>query len=274
VAEKDVIERTPLPLTVDSLVERLRGCGVEAGQTVLVHMAMSKLGWIAGGAEAVIWALLDALGPAGTLMMPAHTGSNTDPAEWQFPPVPPDWWPIIRAHTPAYDPARTPTRGMGTAAELFRTWPGVVRSAHPVTSFAAHGPNAAYLTADHALEEDLGNRSPLGRLYDLGGYVLLLGVGHWNNTSLHLAEFRADFRGKRLLHSGCAMQVDGQRQWVEYDTLLLSTDDFGPVGDAFDAAHPVKVHQIVDAEVRFFPQRALVDFAVPWMEQHRDLPEE
>jgi aminoglycoside 3-N-acetyltransferase len=270
-SEADQIARTPFPLTAQSLAEQLRACGLRAGQTVLVHMALSRLGWVVGGAEAAILAFLDVLGPAGTLMMPTHTTNNTDPAEWQNPPIPQEWWQLVRDHTPAYNPATTPTRMMGVVPELFRTWPGVLRSSHPVTSFAALGPNAAYLTGDHVLEEDTGNRSPVGRLYDLDGHVLLLGVGHWNNTSLHLAEARATYPGKRTIRSGAAMLLDVRRAWVEYDALETYGDDFGPIGAAFDAAHSVQVQQIAQAEVRFFRQRALVDFAVAWMEQQRDV---
>jgi aminoglycoside 3-N-acetyltransferase len=270
-AEADLIARTSFPLTAQTLADQLQRCGLRAGQTVLVHLAMSSLGWVVGGAEAVILALLSTLGPTGTLMMPTHTTNNTDPAEWQHPPIPQAWWQLVRDHTPAYNPATTPTRQMGAVPELFRTWPGVLRSSHPVTSFAALGPQAAYLTADHVLEEDTGNRSSVGRLYALDGHVLLLGVGHWNNTSLHLAEARATYPGKRTIHSGAAILVDGRREWVVYEALETYGDDFGAIGAAFDAAHGLKVQQIGQAEVRFFRQRALVDFAVAWMEQHRDL---
>jgi len=160
---------------------------------------------------------------------------------------------------------------MGAVPELLRTWPGALRSAHPATSFAAIGPNAAYLTADHRLEEESGNRSPVGRLYELDGEVLLLGVTHWNNTSLHLAEVRAHYPGKSTLRTGSAMLIAGTRQWVDYEVLHTYGDDFGEIGQAFDSAHNIAVQQIAQAEVRLFKQRAVVDFAVAWMEQRRDL---
>jgi aminoglycoside 3-N-acetyltransferase len=269
-AAEDAIARTSMPLTAAALAEELQACGLSAGQTVLVHMAMGQLGWVVGGAEAVILALLAAVAPGGTIMMVTNSNGNTDPAEWQHPPVPPAWWQTIRDHMPAYNPLTTPSRGLGAAPELLRTWPGVRRSAHPAFSLAAVGPQAEYLTAGHALEEDSGDRSPLGKLYELDGHVLLLGVDHWNNTSLHLAEFRAAYPGKRTVRTGSAMLVDGVRQWVEYDTLLTDPDDFGEIGAAFDRAHSVVVRQINAAPVRFFRQRPLVDFAVAWMEQHRD----
>lgn len=268
-SEASMISDDRLPLTVTSLVEQFRACGLRTGQTVLVHSSMSKLGWVAGGQQAVIYALLHALGEEGTLMMPAHTTQNTDPARWQHPPVPENWVPIIRDHMPAFDPATTPTREMGVIPELFRTWPGVVRSGHPVGSFAAYGPNAAYLTSHHYLLDMFGEHSPIGKLYELDGHVLLLGVDHGNNTSLHLAENRAHWPGKHFIHEGCAMLVEGERQWVEYDMLQLDTDDFNTLGAAYEAQAGIARGQVGTAEVRFFRQRPLIDFAVKWMEQHR-----
>jgi aminoglycoside 3-N-acetyltransferase len=155
--------------------------------------------------------------------------------------------------------------------ELFRTWPEAVRSAHPAFSLAALGPRARYLVAGHRLGDDAGDLSPLGKLYELDGHVLLLGVGHANNSSLHLAESRAAYPGKRKVRTGSAMLVNGQRQWVAYETLDQKADDFGEIGAAFDTAHNIAVQQINGAQVRFFRQRLVVDFAVEWMEQHRDL---
>ena len=269
-SEKNIIDRSAGPLTAASLTEQLWRCGLAEGQIVLVHLAMSKLVWVVGGAEAVILALLGAVGPGGTIMMVTNSTGNTDPADWQHPPVPEAWWQTIRDNMPAYNPLTTPTRGLGVVPELFRTWPGVIRSAHPAFSLAALGPHAKYLMADHPLTDDTGDRSPLGKLYELDGHVLLLGVEHWNNTSLHLAESRANYPGKRWIPGGSAIMMNGQRQWVTYDTLDMETKDFGELGAAFDAAHNIVVEQINDAQVRFFNQRLVVDFAVAWMEQHRD----
>lgn len=267
--EDTTIASTKLPLTVDSLAEQLAGCGLQAGQTVLVHSSMSKLGWIAGGQVAVIQALLRVLGESGTLMMPTHTSGNTDPARWQHPPVPESWVPVIREHMPAFDPLITPTREMGVIAELFRTWPGVVRSDNPIGSFAAIGPNAAYLTADHVLEDMFGDTSPIGKLYELDGYVLLLGVDHENDTSLHLAEYRATWANKPYIPEGTAMLVDGVRQWVSFTMLQLDNDDFNTVGAAYEQQAGIQHGKVGEAAVRFFRQRPLIDFAVEWMQNNR-----
>ena len=109
-SEKKVIDRSKEPLTVQSLTEQLQRCGLAEGQTVIVHMAMSKLGWVIGAAEAVIMALLASVGDSGTIMMVTNSSNNTDPEEWQHPPVPEKWWQTIRDHSPAYNPLTTPTR--------------------------------------------------------------------------------------------------------------------------------------------------------------------
>ncbi|MGB3715877.1 MAG: AAC(3) family N-acetyltransferase [Candidatus Promineifilaceae bacterium] len=268
-SEAEIVQKTETPLTRRSLAEVLDACGLSAGQIVLVHSSMSKLGWIPGGPEAVVLALLDVLGEDGTLMMPSHTSDNSDPARWENPPVPEAWWPLIRESTPPYNPATTPSRMMGAIPELFRTWPGTIRSDHPVSSFAAKGPMAEYLISDHSLEEDLGDMSPVGKLYELDGYVLLLGVGHSNNTSLHLAEYRCDYPSKHSFQTGSSMLVDGEQRWVTYETLDLQDDDFEQLGASFDSTNNITIHRIAQADVRLYRQRSLVDYAVDWMENNR-----
>ncbi|NJL96150.1 MAG: AAC(3) family N-acetyltransferase [Anaerolineae bacterium] len=258
------------PLTLNTLVEAFRGVGLVSGQTVLAHASLSSLGWVAGGAQVVLQALLTVLTPTGTLMMPTHTGHNTDPAHWANPPVPDTWWATIRENMPPYDPALTPSYAVGRVAELFRTFPGVKRSQHPIGSFAALGAQANFLLTDHRLESIFGENSPLARLYELRGWVLLIGVGHAANTSLHLAEYRADYPGKRTRTEGCAMTINGRRRWVTHETLALHTEDFPVLGAAFETAHGLPIHPVAAAEVRFMPVRPLVDFAVDWMTRHRD----
>lgn len=258
------------PVSTRSLTADLRALGVRPGATMMVHSSLSSLGWVIGDAPAAIVALAAALGPEGTLVMPTHSGGLSDPAGWVAPSVPLEWHARIRAEMPAYDPAITPTRIMGAIPESFRTHPGVRRSAHPRQSCAARGPRAAFVTDDHALDCAMGERSPLARLYDLDAAVLLLGVGHDRNTSLHLAEYRASWPTKRHATFGSPVLVDGARRWLEVDDLDFDDSDFARLGEDFERdTGAVFVADVGAATARLMRQRALVDYAVGWMGRFR-----
>ena len=196
-SEADVIARGGRPLTEQGLAQSLRAMGLASGDLALMHCALSRIGWIVGGAQTVLAAVRRVVGPTGTIAMPAHSGQLSDPVEWSNPPVPSDWVQDIRDHMPIFDPARTPLRGMGQVADAFRAEPGTLRSAHPLVSMMAQGPMAADLVALHPLDFGLGPDTPWGRLYDAGAKVLLLGAGWTACTALHQAEFRVRTPGRR-----------------------------------------------------------------------------
>jgi aminoglycoside 3-N-acetyltransferase len=159
---------------------------------------------------------------------------------------------------------------MGAIPECFRTQLETQRSQHPQYSFAAWGKHAGLIVEDHALDFGLGERSPLAKIYELGGWVLLLGVGHDSNTSLHLAEYRADYSGKKLVSCGTSIQTDGTRQWVTFQDIELDSDDFRQIGAAFEkSSNKITAGHVGLASVRLMPQRELVDFGVTWLAQNR-----
>ncbi len=268
---EDIIAGTgETPITVERISRDLRSLGVESGMNMLVHSSLSSLGYVCGGAMAVVLALQEVVGESGTLMMPAMAGEWSDPGDWERPAVPQAWHDVIRDHWPAWDTEMAMTYEMGAVAETFRRQREVLRSGHPNCSFTARGPNARFLTQDHGLDHGMDDQSPLGKLYDLKGHVLLLGVGHANNSSLHLAENRANYPKKAYVKQGAAMRIDGKRQWVVYETLDLDSDDFKTIGAAFEKqTDHVKTGPVGLAESRLMRQRPLVDFGSDWMNQHR-----
>ena len=257
-----------LPHTVTSLTRDLRALGVAPGDVLLVHSSMKSLGFVAGGAHAVVEALRSAVGPEGTLVVPTHTTDNTEPSGWQNPPVPESWWPVIRSEMPGFDPLRTPGRWMGVIAEVVRAWPGAVRSGHPQVSCAAIGARAREVVSGHDLTESHGEHAPIGVVNRIGGKVLLLGCGHESNTSLHLAERRQP--SPPMAQTGAAvLDEDGARRWVTWTDLVTGEDDFEQLGAAFEETGAVAVGPVGSATARLMDQRVLVDFAVEWMARNR-----
>jgi aminoglycoside 3-N-acetyltransferase len=267
--ELAVIRRTSGgPVTRSRLRAGLDALGVRTGDRLLVHSALSALGFVVGGSQTVIEALMEAVGPAGLLVMPAFTSDLSDPAEWQAPPVPADWIEPIRSEMPVYDPHLSPSRGVGVIAEAFRTAPGVVRSAHPQMSFAAWGEGAEAMVAPHALDAWMGEGSPLARLYEAEARVLFLGTGYATCTSFHLAEHRAG----RLatLRSGLPAVVDGERRWITVEMPDYDTDGFEAIGAELDRRPGLVGRGPVGmADCRLLPLRGIVDAATEWMRGHR-----
>lgn len=257
---------TNLPPTRASLAADLTALGLRAGDTMIVHSSLRAVGWVPGGRVAVVQALLDALGPTGTLVIPAQTMDNSDPKHWQHPPVPESWWPAIREHTPAFDPALTPTRGLGAVAEAVRTWPGAVRSNHPQASFAAVGARAAELMATHELDSQFGEASPLAALERAGARVLLLGVGFDVCTAFHLAEYRVP--SPKTEHSS-AMHTAAGREWVTYTDIAVNSDDFDHLGAAYEPTATLSRGKVGAADTRLFPLAEAVAFAVEWLRANR-----
>ncbi|MDD7280828.1 aminoglycoside N(3)-acetyltransferase [Floccifex sp.] len=251
------------------VLDALEKVGVSKGQTIMVHASLSSLGYVCGGAQIIIEALLDSVGTNGTIMMPTQSWKNLDPDTGVHWTEPKEWWPIIRDNWPAYDPNITPTNTMGAVAEMFRKWPGTLRSNHPARSVAAKGKYAEYLTSNHDLFNIFGDGSPIGKLYELDGYVLLIGVGYDKNTSLHLADVKAQYPGKHNTIEHSAIMENGQRVWKEYETLYVDGEDFNLIGEAFEKECSVNRVSLGNGSMALMKQRELVDFAVKWIETNR-----
>ena len=272
-SEAEVVNKTAHPATIGSLQSDLKGLGVKPGMVLLAHSSLSAIGWVCGGPVAVILALRNALGPTGTLVMPAHTADLTEPSKWREPPVPETWWPVIRKNTPAYDPDLTPTRSMGIISETFRKQNGALRSAHPQHSFCAVGPQASCITKGHSLAFGMGEHSPLARIYELDGHVLLLGVDHSRNTSMHLAEYRASYPSRRIVEEGAPLSAAGASgKWTTFEDINLDSSDFGRIGNDLlrsPGGNGVSRGKIGQADSQLMRQRDVVDFTIEWLEHNR-----
>ncbi|NHJ88032.1 MAG: AAC(3) family N-acetyltransferase [Asgard group archaeon] len=268
--EEQVVKHTVSPITMKSLIQDLLNIGLKKGDTVIVHSSMSKIGWIAGGPETVVDALMEVITPEGTIAMPTMSTGNTDPKCWNYPPVPQEWWEIIRKESTPYRSEITPTRGMGRIPEVFRIYHGVLRSNHPIASFAAWGKYAKKITEEHDLAVEFGKKTPLGKLYELNAKILLLGVGHENNTSLHHSETLAKLPNHPIQKQGAAALENGKRVWLSWTTIVSDSDDFHDLGLAYEASIGYTPGKIGAAESRLVSMRDIVDFGIIWLKENRN----
>ena len=155
-------------ITREQIAGALQAVGLQAGDIVFVHSSLSSMGYVEGGADTAVDAILDVLGPEGTLVVPTFTffhGHKTDPV---------------------FDPACDPSE-MGRITEVTRTRPGAQRSCHLLHSVAVLGPRAAEITAVHGPSAWAAD-GPFWKLYELGARILLLGVPYTRCTFFHVVE--------------------------------------------------------------------------------------
>lgn len=262
--DRYLMKQTKSLITTETLQRDFHALGITPGATVIVHSSLRSLGWIAGGEVAVIQALMAAVSDSGTIVMPAQTTHNTDPKYWKNPPVPEGWWPGIRYLMPAYLSDITPTIGMGRIAEAFRTFPGVMRSSHPSSSFSAWGRHASFITHDHSIDFAFGEGSPLARLYELDAFTLFIGTDYSTCTAMHLGEFRSN-SAFQSFEQGSAMMENGERVWKTYLELEENSEQFNEIGSAFEKEEKVKSGQVAQSTCKLMRIRPLIDFTARYL---------
>jgi aminoglycoside 3-N-acetyltransferase len=265
-------------LTHSHLVRDFRALGIKAGDTLMLHASVKAMGWVVGGPDVVLRALLEVLTLEGTLMMGLG---------WLDAPYDIDTWEdeakkaAYLDEMPAFDPrtSRADHGDMSILAEYLRTFPGAMRSEKPF-SYAAVGKQAAYSTADQPHNYRDGAGSPLEKLCHLNGKVLMLGAPLNTVTLLHYAENLAQVANKRVVRYRFPVLKNGVRVWElfeEFDTSngivdwIGETEDedyFATITTAYLQANAISAYQVGAAESYVLDANALVRFGVAWMEQN------
>jgi aminoglycoside 3-N-acetyltransferase len=257
-------------VTGGQLAQGLRRLGLPEAAEVLVHSSLRSLEPIRDRAGVLFHGLREVIGRAGTIVVPTFTpGNSLSSAAYRaavrmMPPA--ERTEYHRAMQP-FDPATTPS-AVGQFSEFVRTAENAVRSAHPQTSFAAVGSAADLLMANHALDNHLGENSPLARLYERGGYILLVGVGYSSCSAFHLAEYRYTIAPPLRAYQAVVLE-NGRRQWHRFVDVRLDDSDFALIGDHMERELSVSRDTVLGADMRLFALREAVDFATVWLGKYR-----
>ena len=260
------------------LARDLEKLGLRPGGVAMIHCRMSALGHVAGGAETVVRALLDALGPDGTLM--AYTGWQDEPPE-DLGQLDEQTKLIYLEEHPAYDPrVALSRRDHGRIPEALRTWPGARHSGHPEAGVAAVGLLADTLTARHPYNDTYGPGTPYARLVELGGRVVVLGAPLDTVTLVHHAEAIAEVPDKRHVSYEAPVVVGSERVWrtfldidtsegaLPYERVLGEEDYIEHIARSALAAGKGRSGLVGEATAYLFDTRGLVEHAVGWIEQN------
>jgi aminoglycoside 3-N-acetyltransferase len=261
-------------LTRADLRSDLERLGLRPGDAVLAHGALSRVGRLLNGPDALIGALLDAASPGGTVLAYTDWDARYDELLDADGRVPGRW----REHIPPFVAgASRSARDNGVLPEFLRTTPGARRSGNPGASVAALGALAGWFTTDHPLDYGYGPGSPLAKLVEAGGKVAMIGAPLDTMTLLHHAEHLVDLPGKRVIHYEVPLATGPRVEWrtvEEFDTADPVVDGFADdyfariVEDFLASGQGVRGH-VGAADSVLVDAQAVCAFAVGWMEQHR-----
>ncbi|CAN7447316.1 aminoglycoside 3-N-acetyltransferase [Bosea sp. LjRoot237] len=244
--------------------------GLASGDAVMVHAAVSKVGHLLDGPDTIIAALSDAVGPDGTVLGYADWEARYEDLVDADGRVPPQW----RDHVQPFDPERSRAiRDNGVLPEFLRTTPGALRSGNPGASIVALGAKAEWFTADHPLDYGYGEGSPLAKLVEAGGKVLMLGAPLDTLTLLHHAEHLADIPGKRIRRIEVPLATPDGTQWrmiEEFDTgdpIVdgLPEDYFAEIVTEFLASGQGRQGLIGAAPSALVDAAAITGFGISWL---------
>lgn len=254
-----------------SLRDDLTRLGLIAGDTVMVHAAMSKVGPMLNGPDALSNALLDVIGPEGTLLVYTSWDSVHDDLLDDDGRVLAQW----RDHVPGFDPqASRAVRMNGIIAEFVRTMPGARRSGNPGASVAATGKLADWITADHPQDYGYGEGSPLAKLTEANGRILMVGAPWDTMTLIHHADHLANLPAKRVVRYEVPFATGAVKTW----RFMEQFDTTEPVVEGLPENY---IEQIVTAYVAggngnegmiglapslLVDARLMLAFAIEWLE--------
>lgn len=259
------------PWTRAGLADHAAALGLQRGDAVLAHVGLRSIGPILGGPDALIDAIMDVIGPEGTLL---------GYCDWQFED---DFagQPELRAQIQPFDPHRSrSTRDNGAFPEMLRTVPGARRSANPGASCAALGGRADWFTADHAMDYGYGPQSPFGRLVEAKGKTLMIGAPLDTMTLLHHAEHLANIPNKRVIRYEAPVSVEGRAEWLEFEEFDTSDpvvhglpeDYFATIVEEFLETGKGRRGRVGDADAVLVDAPAIVAFGVAWLEARYPSP--
>lgn len=241
---------------------QLLNLGIQRGMSVLVDANTARLGYISGGCQTLIEALMEVIGYEGTIVMPAFTQHNLDPACHGAENVVRESWNLVRENAVPFRKKLSVPSTKEPLIHQFLMNEGVFRSNHPIYSFAAWGKYAKIICDKHPLHFGLSKDSPLGKLSELNGYVLLLGCDYQDCTMFQMARYSGNQLPIKIMTS--PIEQNNHVTWIDMLDLKLNNQGFDVIGEVMEERKIVRSIYINTARCRFFSAREAVTIATAY----------
>lgn len=250
-------------LTKDDLKMAFAQMGIRKGMLVFVQSSLRPFGWVVGGAQAIIDALMETVTYDGTIVMPAFTKNLSDPSMYKSGTVPRDSWYDIRQSSLPFNKRLSSPVNMGEVAVQFMRNDAVLRSNHPAYSFLAWGKYAKLVVEKHPLHFGLSKDSPLSKIVDLNGFVLLAGMNYDKCEMFDLAQYSNRNCPIRVLTY--PVEKGGNVHWIKMLDKEISTNAYKAIGATMEERGVVKTLEVGNATCRFFSAREAINSATVYL---------
>ena len=247
------------------LIEKFKQLGLCNGMTVEVIGSIQDMGFIAGGVQTVVDALIETVGYNGTILMPFNCVGNTEPSTWINPIVQPELVKEIRTKLPPFNPKESETLSNSSIVDNLRRRDGILISYHPNRAYVAWGKYSKLLCNSQPLNFAYSYNSPANKLNDLKGYTLLLGVDYDQATSLLFAQY---FNDLAPIGINCAMMDNqGKHEYNKFLDIEFDNTISMKAGNVLERNNIVSKINIGNAVCKLFPFDIALNFTAKYLKE-------
>ncbi len=256
---QDIINSSKFPITKDYLIKEFRELGIKNNDIIMVHSSVSSFGYIVNGAHDIIDALMEIV-TDGIIAVPGHTTINSKVEDWQRPPVPKEWFDIIKNNIKPTTKETEPN-GIGAVPRIFSRYDGIYRTSHPFVSLMYFGKNIPNQLKNQPLDKPHSFDGPFGYLYNNNVKLVMLGSEYDNLTFMHLAS-----NLKNESYSVVESNVYINNEIVRVSFLIEDddTDLFNVIGSKFEVEKQdfITVRKIGNSICKIIDGKELVDYTL------------
>ncbi|MFV0379742.1 MAG: aminoglycoside N(3)-acetyltransferase [Anaerorhabdus sp.] len=254
-------------ITKNDIINTFKELGVVSGMVLEVCADLSTLDYLVGGAEVFVDALMETVGKDGTILMSLENEGNKEPSFQNNGTLSVADLSKIRNNLPAYNVNRNDIKDSNNVVANFRKREDIVYSAHPAYSFVSWGKHSKFLCNRQSLHFPLSEESPLARLYELRGSVLLVGVTYEKCSVMSLGEYRSDCRA--IVLNGSAVEISNQRTWKKYLDIEHNKNDYQEIGRLMERMNKVNEVNINKCGFKLFKADDASSLLAEYLEKNK-----